>query len=1708
MATQDADLKLRVGLDLAFFRQQLSGLGQAAAGYNLPINIRFDRRAVQTELNALSENIRRRKYTLEVNTNLSAEIEKANKLVQALQRVQSATSSAKGGLPIGTTGLGITKRAGQPSAAEIKALFNAAMQGGLLDAGTIAKTRAQMVAALGGIGRDSIEGLLNGLSSGNARLRAAAESLGDDLIAALKTALGIASPSKETGKLGKFAAEGFEKGFVSGMVKAERTMAMAIRSAVIGAIREGLSNLPGMGGALVGFERQLAASVQLAIRKAMREGLSASVLPGAKGTLLGGAGGAATGATIGGAKALGGGIAGGVAKLTAGGLMGTAANLARYSLDNSAYQEFVGKLYEEIIKAALSSGTQGAVIGALAVGGVAGGIGFARGATGSLVLQAVTGIRNRILAALLAVSSGAMNNVVQVMVRDVTNTLFRGIQRQLQAATASLPAVNWPSSRPMTQGVTTVSTKALAPGQQFAELPGSAFASQKRLIGDILNVGLKEALRGAANAFVDAVRNGLNSAVRAVNVKDLGAPMQPALRAGRVAGLLPAGIGREAATYSTGRLGRDGESRAEMLARREREARIRSALRAVDVMGGGAGRVPAPYSQAYRAARPTGAIVPYAAGGALVPSFAGGGGGTGGGGTGGGGGGGRGPGGGFGGGFFGGLSKLSLPGTGTINALGTEFAFATKQVLLFGQAYKLLAFIQDFPGQVSNAVGQLQSFRNTLNSISPSAKEAAISNQFILDIVDRYNIPLQSARDGFAKLYASMAPAGFNGEQIRNLFTGISQAAATFGMSADKVDRVNYAFAQMASKGQVMSEELKGQLGDVLPGAMAIFAEAAGFKGPDAIQKFSKALEDGAYKGQAMTVLLNNVGVVMRKEFGPGAEGAAKTFQGVINRLQNSMKLLYESFEPVAIGFLNSVVVPLTNGIQTITDGFNAFFTGTQAKTAGGMAFAKELERLKPSLEGIGNNLMQLVPTFQLFGNVLLNAAKALAVIAGNPIVGFLLKVYANVLLVNTVFTLLGGKILVGLISSIGSAIARFIALNASVAALQRTSAVASSSLAGTQLQMALLTRGATSAIGPVTMLKTALAGLARFGLIAIAVEVAISGMAEIDRLKKSLDEIAGFSSKEYKRQVQGLSREEVNSRIIVNRRSQRQTQEELKNFAGPLGFVRGLVTGRDEELRARRVVQQTQEAVLAGARGNRTQAQIEQTGAGAMAPIPEGAGDEKKKKKGADKAAKEAEQLREQIAKQAQAAADALFNEQQRLTVMQATDPTAKALAEYASQELVIQRELNKALAAAKSEKEHQDIIDAAAIQQKQNALTLDQELDRAREQAMQPIEDALRNQREQLLVESDIKNLIANGMNPERAKEVAEVRKMTRAAMETIDAQVNAIDNQIKLTKAAILEREAREGSTKAVEKLRDELAALEEERKKAEGERKGTKDKGAQAEAGVPDVKPKTPTEMITDRIAKLKEEIANLTNVGTIAISIADGIGDAFGQAFQGLITGAMTAQQALASFFKSVGEMFVSMAAQIIAKQMALLAIQLLLKALGLFGGGGGGGGGASNNYSGAFGSSGPTFNPGAFSMPKLAANGAYWQGGFQAFADGGVVNGPTLGLVGEGGQPEYIIPASKMSAAMNRYASGARGAAVIPGAADGNGGPTAGLPLDASSIDIRYSVERINSVDYVTADQFQRGMAEAAQQGAAQGEQRTLRRLQQSRSTRSRLGMR
>ena len=126
-------------------------------------------------------------------------------------------------------------------------------------------------------------------------------------------------------------------------------------------------------------------------------------------------------------------------------------------------------------------------------------------------------------------------------------------------------------------------------------------------------------------------------------------------------------------------------------------------------------------------------------------------------------------------------------------------------------------------------------------------------------------------------------------------------------------------------------------------------------------------------------------------------------------------------------------------------------------------------------------------------------------------------------------------------------------------------------------------------------------------------------------------------------------------------------------------------------------------------------------------------------------------------------------------------------------------------------------------------------------------------------------------------------------------------------------------------------------------------------------------------------------------------------------------------------------------------------------------------------------------------------------GGFQAFQYGGVVNSPTLGMVGEGGEPEYIIPSSKMDGAMARYSAGARGGAVIPG-----GSHEAGTVAGASgSTVVEYTgpILNFNGDDYVPKDSVPQIINAAAKQGATLGQSRTLNTLKNSRSSRAKIGL-
>jgi hypothetical protein len=140
--------------------------------------------------------------------------------------------------------------------------------------------------------------------------------------------------------------------------------------------------------------------------------------------------------------------------------------------------------------------------------------------------------------------------------------------------------------------------------------------------------------------------------------------------------------------------------------------------------------------------------------------------------------------------------------------------------------------------------------------------------------------------------------------------------------------------------------------------------------------------------------------------------------------------------------------------------------------------------------------------------------------------------------------------------------------------------------------------------------------------------------------------------------------------------------------------------------------------------------------------------------------------------------------------------------------------------------------------------------------------------------------------------------------------------------------------------------------------------------------------------------LRRELEQMTSIQTLVIDSAQGIGDAFGESFNSIITGASSARESLANFFSNVGKMFADMATRMISQW-------LVMKTIGLIG----------NLFPGATApmlksSSGAAMTAGQATEAGFNMGASLAQG----FANGGIVTGPTLGLVGEGRYNEAIVP--------------------------------------------------------------------------------------------------
>jgi tape measure domain-containing protein len=115
-----------------------------------------------------------------------------------------------------------------------------------------------------------------------------------------------------------------------------------------------------------------------------------------------------------------------------------------------------------------------------------------------------------------------------------------------------------------------------------------------------------------------------------------------------------------------------------------------------------------------------------------------------------------------------------------------------------------------------------------LAAATGNSELAAAEFSFVSDEADRLGLNLEKAAGAYAKIAASAKGTQLAGQGTRDIFTAVAEASTVLGLSADDTEGSLRALEQMLGKGTVQAEELRGQLGERIPGAFQIAARAMG----------------------------------------------------------------------------------------------------------------------------------------------------------------------------------------------------------------------------------------------------------------------------------------------------------------------------------------------------------------------------------------------------------------------------------------------------------------------------------------------------------------------------------------------------------------------------------------------------------------------------------------------------------------------------------------------------------------------------------------------------------------------------------------------------------------------------------------------------------------------------------------------------------------
>jgi tape measure domain-containing protein len=198
--------------------------------------------------------------------------------------------------------------------------------------------------------------------------------------------------------------------------------------------------------------------------------------------------------------------------------------------------------------------------------------------------------------------------------------------------------------------------------------------------------------------------------------------------------------------------------------------------------------------------------------------------------------------------------------------------------------------------------------RTALEFIFQSTEIADQKLQMLEKTAERLGVNFLLLTSSYKSFIGAAMASKFPLTQAEKIFDAVANAGAKMQLSSDQMSGALLAIQQMISKGNVQAEELRGQLGERLPGAFAIAARAMGVT--------ERKLNDMLKKGEVLAAdLLPKLANELNKTFDNDKSKRVETLAGAVERLSNVFSTLVSKNSNISTFFKGII-----DGLTGVTD--------------------------------------------------------------------------------------------------------------------------------------------------------------------------------------------------------------------------------------------------------------------------------------------------------------------------------------------------------------------------------------------------------------------------------------------------------------------------------------------------------------------------------------------------------------------------------------------------------------------------------------------------------------------------------------------------------------------------------------------------------------------------------------------------------------------